>query len=464
MNQLSFLDSVLEATTTTTSSSRPSAPRIISANHDANTINWVKGMSDPGEMIGCGMYQELRRLAGEGDATYAARITEVLKTIPENHRKAIETAMRTAANKRAGLGSTRGLINCVSAFETPWHGLGTVTDRDLSVEEAIALSYMAGWNLTKVEQWIDWNGIKTATGCYAIVRGDNGAVLTEGKSVGNRYEVFSNEECFDFVDDILGGGARIETAFALGRGETVCVIAKMPQVVTHAPGDVSHTYLAIGAKHDGTGAIWTFPTEVRAACANSLRIAMQGRRLGCYFRHTKNVRQKVAQAQQALGLAVTSSTKTQELSDRLVSTPLTQPREYFETCLDSIVDVTVAGLPLTSKNLDGAELLSAMFKLDAAERKAAERTVEKTREKRSALLGEILDRYHSDRNNGMASIAGTAWSAYNAVTETADHSTKLNKFRGSDRDRQESRFNSVLEGRAADVKDMALETVLTLAK
>lgn len=462
MTQLSFLDSVIAATATV--SSRPSAPRVISSNNDVNQINWVNGLTDPGEMIACGAYQELRRLAGESDQAYAVRINEVLKTIPENHRLQIEAAMRTAAIKRANLGTTRGKINFVSALETPWTSLGTVVDRAMNAREAIQLASMDGWDLQKVKQWIDWNGEKIDTGCYAIVRGDNGAVLTIGKSIGGRYEIFTNEENFDFADDIAGGGGKFQTAGATGNGEQVWLQMEMPEVIEHAPGDVSHTYLMLGANHDGKGAIWVFPTSQRAVCANTRRIAMNGKRLGCYFRHTKNVRAKAAQAQQALGLARKSAVADAELSQRLVATPMAQPREYFDACLDSIVDVTVAGLPLTKKNLQGPELLSAIFQLDAAERKAAEKTVEKTKAKRAKLLGEILDRYHSDRNNGLQSIAGTAWSAYNAVTETADHSAKLNKFRGNDRTRQESRFESVLEGKAADTKDMALETILALAK
>lgn len=458
MTQLSFLDSVIAATSTV--SSRPSAPRIISEQHDMSRINFVAGMSDPGEMIRCGYRPELRRIAGETDAAYAERIRPLVMALPQHERDVI----MSAAINRAKLGTTRGKINLFTAFTPPWMELGVTVDRCLTSAEALHTASLDGWNLTKQEQWIDWEGVKKATGAYAIVRGDNGAILTYGKSVGQRYELFPNEACFDFSDAIIGAGAKFHTAGALGNGETVWMLAEMPEVIHHAEGDESHTYLFIGTTHDGSGAIWTFPTSTRVVCANTRRIAMQGKRLGCYFRHTKNVHTKAAQAQQALGLAKKSAAADQELSDRLTSTKLSQPLEYFETCLDSIVDVTVAGLPLTKKNLDGADLLSAMFKLDAAERKAAERTVEKTREKRSALLGEILDRYHSDRNNGLPSIAGTAWSAYNAVTETADHSTKLNKFRGSDRDRQESRFNSVLEGKAADIKDMALETVLAISK
>ena len=258
MNQTAFsFDAILDATTV---SSRPAAPRIISEQHDSSKINWVNGMTDPGEMIACGAYQQLRRLAGESDVAYAARLTETLKTIPENHRLQIETAMRAAANKRAGLASTRGKINLFTAFTPPWMELGVTVDRCLNSAEALHTASLDGWNLTKQEQWIDWEGIKKATGAYAIVRGDNGAILTYGKSVGSRYEVFTNEQCFDFTDRIVGAGAKFHTAGALGNGETVWMLAEMPEVIHHAEGDESHTYLFVGTTHDGSGAIWTFPT------------------------------------------------------------------------------------------------------------------------------------------------------------------------------------------------------------
>jgi hypothetical protein len=57
------------------------APRVVSEVHDSGTINWVAGLTDPGEMIRCGMYQVLRRMDGETDADYAARLPALLAAL-----------------------------------------------------------------------------------------------------------------------------------------------------------------------------------------------------------------------------------------------------------------------------------------------------------------------------------------------------------------------------------------------
>jgi hypothetical protein len=40
---LSLLDGIIEA--------QSSGPQIVGENHDLNNINWVNGLTDPGEMI-----------------------------------------------------------------------------------------------------------------------------------------------------------------------------------------------------------------------------------------------------------------------------------------------------------------------------------------------------------------------------------------------------------------------------
>jgi hypothetical protein len=75
---------------------------VVSAVHDLGAINWVAGMTDPGEMIGCGMYQELRRLDGETDAAYAARLPALRAALPAEHRAKFEAAGRGAVQKRPG--------------------------------------------------------------------------------------------------------------------------------------------------------------------------------------------------------------------------------------------------------------------------------------------------------------------------------------------------------------------------
>src|ERR1700723_236245 len=120
------LSDVLGATTVNfVGSRRVDSPTIVSSNHDASSINWVAGMSDPGEMIGCGMYQELRRLNGEKDDAYQTRLIALLANLPADVRRKIEAAGRKAGIGRANIDESNGKMNVFST-KAMWHGLGTV--------------------------------------------------------------------------------------------------------------------------------------------------------------------------------------------------------------------------------------------------------------------------------------------------------------------------------------------------
>lgn len=455
-----LLSSVIEATS--------HSPRnVVSSNHDVNSINWVRGMSDPGEMISCGYLPQLRRLPNEADADYAKRIMPIIMSLPLDERtRIIQTGMQSAI-RRANLNVTNGKVSMFSALVPPWHGLGVVLDGTANTAEALKAANLANWDLRKVEQWIDWNGNKVATGSFAIVRQDTGKVLTHGTSVGSRYQILSNEECFDFMDGVIAGGAQYETAGAIGNGETVWLLAKYPEIVRHAPGDESYTYLAFGTSHDGSSSIWCYPTNLRIECANTNRLALQGKRLGVNFRHTTNVKTKAKQAAEALGLAKRNNERYEALSHSLVEQRMLRPEAYFNVVLDDVLCKTeayqIAGQTMTKANLDSGELLKAVMTItDADERNTEEKRMKRAVETHKELLVDILERFESERNNNKPSIQGSAWAAYNAVTEHADHSP-LYRFRGTDTQRKESRFNSVLNGRAQEIKETALELVLAQA-
>ena len=64
--------------------------------------------------------------------------------------------------------------------------------------------------------------------------------------------------------------------------------------------------------------------------------------------------------------------------------------------------------------------------------------------------------------NTLPGVKHTAWAAFNAVSEWADHQRK---FRGrDDRDRAEGRLNSVWFGSSHQIKQKAYATALELAQ
>lgn len=427
-SQLSLLDSIIDSTIAI-----GAAPTIISEQNDGSKINWRNGLSDPAEM---------------------AKIAAASGT----------DAMINAALRRANLATKDGKVCFFSALVPAWHEIGKIISEATDSANAIQLAEL-DWDVNKIEQYIDFQDRRVQTGSFAIVRSDTGAILTYGKSVGGRYQTVNNKALFAFLDDVMGAGlARYETAGAIGNGERVFMLCKLPRTSTIARGDDVEYYVALVASHDGTLAIRVFPTANRIVCANTCDAALrQDGKRGVSLRHTTNVKQRVNDARRAIGLADQAAERFEQTAQTLAQTKMPNPLPYFKTTLDEIVDVSVADVAITQKTIDDRSALNAALAItNHDERAKAEEKYTKTLAKRGELLDAILSTYDNERNNGLASIAGSAWAAANAVTETLQHGSIL-RYKGSERERQENRFDSILDGRIADLSSNAVQNALTMA-
>jgi phage/plasmid-like protein (TIGR03299 family) len=431
MTQLSFLDTIIDAT----AAKGNGGVAIVSSQNDSRKINWRAGLSDPAEMM------KLARGAGE-----AAGIA--------------------AGLARANLAKNNGKICFASALVPGWHELGTIVSGLMTSDEALKHAGLANWDLKKIEQYVDFQDRRILTGAFAIVRGDNGDVLTYGKSVGSRYAILSNEASFDFLDAVVDGKqTRYETAGALGRGERVFVLASMPDAKTEiAEGDTVEPYILFTTSHDGSQSITCFPTSLRVCCQNTYRNAMKGRKgAGITIRHTTNMKTKVEAARRVLGLAHDAAAEFAETARTLASTPMPDPEAFFNLCLDDVVDVTIAGQKVTGRAITDRTVLDAILDIrDVEEKQQSAERLEKAKERRRELLDTILETYENERNNGLDSIRGTAWSAVNAVTEVAQHGDAV-RYKGDPRARAESRFDSIMDGRAQEITQAAIQHAMTLA-
>lgn len=440
MRMLSLLDSIID---------NHGGAQVVSQNDNASSINWVRGMSDPGEMIACGAYQQLRRHANESDDAYQARLIVLLKELPEDVRTKIETAMRAAALKRASLNTTNGRIAFASARVTPWHGLGTIVDRAMTSAEAIRLASL-NWNVEKLPMSHMWQGkVIEAKDTFALVRGDTGAKLG---TVGGRYQPIQNADAFSMLDTVLSEhGAKYETAGALYNGEKIFLLAQFPEKAFHVNGDAGEImpYVALFNPHDGSGCGNVFATDVRIECANTLRTARgTGKQKALKIRHTGDVRIKVRDAQAALGIAVQSFDEFRITAETLAIKTIEKPVAYFNGVLDVVLEMTSERMKAGFNPLD-----YAIAKHDSAlDLEKAQAKYKSECENRKGLLEEILER-HATPTNGNGD--NSAWHCFNAVTETADH-RKPGRNVGTQQDQRSRRFESILSGDADELKQAAL--------
>lgn len=172
------------------------------------------------------------------------------------------------------LATTNGRTAMMYAGEIPWHGLGTRLNEPATACEAIeaaGLNYQA-----------DLKDIQTTDGIpipqrKAVIRSDSRDVLGV---VGTSYVPVQNHQAFGFLDAVVADGSlRYHTAGALGKGERVWMLAKLPdEIRVKNSDDITEKYLLLSNSHDGSSSLRVHFTPIRVVCANTLAIAARNGR------------------------------------------------------------------------------------------------------------------------------------------------------------------------------------------
>ncbi|WP_144120944.1 DUF932 domain-containing protein [Catellatospora sichuanensis] len=221
-----------------------------------------------------------------------------------------------------------------------WHRLGTVTTDAMTAEQALSTALLAGWNVRKARlQAVDL----TADGVTILDVPDYQATIrthpVTGKPdllgvVGTDYKVIQNEECTELINLLVDeSGAHFETAGSLRGGRQVFLTMKLPRTLRVAGVDDIDLYLAVTTSHDGSAALRIDATPVRVVCANTQRMALRASRGHYTFRHTANVKGKIAQARSAIGLMFDYCDAFEAEAQAMIETELSLAR-FRKVCAD----------------------------------------------------------------------------------------------------------------------------------
>jgi phage/plasmid-like protein (TIGR03299 family) len=434
-----LLDAILSGTTYAPSAPAPSGqPVIVSESHNVQMINWVNGVMDPGEMIACGYLPNIRRMAGEQDEAYAARITPIVMALPIEQQERI----MDAAIKRASLDTSNGRIALMVAGDKAraahWHKLGVSVQDAVSAADAIRLAGL-NWEVLKIPMSYEYEGkTHVDSEVFALVRADTGAKVG---TVGARYQVIQNAHGFDFLDKVLSEfGAVYETAGAIYGGKKVWMQARFPHCGFTLPGGDENAALVMFSNSHGGEAAFVFPTVHRAVCANTRRIAMKDTDKGFSIRHTGSIKGKVDKARSLLGLSVKGFEKEKECASEMVLRNI-NVEKYAADVLDIVLDVTSAR---DNVNKLSADPLTAVLEVESAQNR-----LDRILKRKVNILEEILNVHESKT----CLPHGSAWAGYNAFSETADHGSMF-RFRG-ETDRDSRQLESILAGDADAAKQTA---------
>lgn len=305
--------------------------------------------------------------------------------------------------------------------EAPWHRLGCRIDGEpaLPGEGEVARAM----RLARLDWGVGLEPMLLRDGAEvpdrrAVVRDLDRQVLGV---VGMDYVPLQNSEAFGALAEACAEhGARVETAGALGRGERVWMLLRLPAQIEAAPGDRVDGYALVLTGHDGRTLYHARLTPVRVVCANTLAMALRDGQTMIRLRHVRGQVEQVAVAGAMVsalseGLAAQAASWRRLAARRLT---LAEASDYVDAVLGIEAEMEAAGA--------------------LARRRSS-----------------VLDLVAAGR--GVELAPGTAWAAYNAVTEHVDHARTARSPRvlaNADR--------SALFGPGADLKARALRLALEL--
>jgi phage/plasmid-like protein (TIGR03299 family) len=314
-----------------------------------------------------------------------------------------------------------GLAEAMYAGKPAWHGLGQVLENAPTSKDAMEAAHL-NWNVKKVpcfasipvEGGLPLN--KLIEGCFATVREDTNDTLG---IVRDRYQILQNVEAFGFMDTVLNeADVRYEACGALRGGQMVWLLAKLPNVGHVTEGDQQNLYALLFNSHDGSRAVTIIPTAVRVVCMNTLQLAeRQAGAKKLRIIHSGSISEKMEEARAVLGL-----------------------------CGDRFAEYLKEGQQLVRRAASKDEA-DEYFKILLPKEST------RTGNVRSAMLNTFVR-----EDDKLPTVYGTAWAAFNAVTDHVDHAFKS---KGHDAvSRMDNRFINIVMTQGAELKRSAIDLAL----
>lgn len=276
----------------------------------------------------------------------------------------------------------------------PWHGLGAEITEPMDIPAALRFARLADWNLRKMPLYVRdetrqvFRAVKN--GHVAVYRPADGNPIG---IVGNDYEIFSNEETFLGLGEALRQqNLPVITAGSLRHGSRTFMCFEHPQTASLPNGDQIKGHLLISTSHDGSLALQASDVEIVVVCANTLSMALGGASSIFRIKHTRNMRDSIAEASRLLRKAEEARAVKLAAATKLLGIHMT--RVEWTSFLETLVP-----LPVLADGIDAA----------------------KDRSTGNAIrLRDTLDTIylqHPTQDNKR----DTAWGAYNAVTFYTNH-------------------------------------------
>jgi phage/plasmid-like protein (TIGR03299 family) len=298
------------------------------------------------------------------------------------------------------LNMENGKASMMYTGQTPWHGLGKELANPATSSQAIKEANL-DWKVTKKRLYAIEGQEILKSDKYGIVREDKWG-KDDCKVLGvvsDAYTPVQNSSAFQFFDSIVGSNEAIyHTAGALGNGERIWILAKLPEEMVVKGDDIVQKFLLLANSHDGSLSVQIKFTPIRVVCQNTLTQAINTDTKGVTIPHSRNVHTRLSNAADTLGIIRTRFDDLQTVFKSMAAKQV--DRELLKKYHDSVF-----ALPKAIKTKEDESKAKMMEKMKEASR--------------------IY--FEGGMGNNMACIKGTLWAAYNGITEYIDHRRELNK-------------------------------------
>jgi phage/plasmid-like protein (TIGR03299 family) len=255
---------------------------------------------------------------------------------------------------------------------------------------------------------IDSEGVTPATYIdvpkkQGIIREDNNSVIG---IVGTKYKVVQNMEVFNALDTLVDAGdARYAAAGEFNGGANIWMVLELPQGINVA-NDPHAAFLLVKTSHDGSSSVVIKPIIERLFCANQVNGLISNKNGNRQRKYNEYTYRMTHSTNQELSIAdirnITNLTYTAIADYQLVANNLMQKSMTREQTLNFFKSVWA--LPSTVED-------TPYDLLTRGERK--QQTIAKeARAKAWAIYNE---------SETQENIRGTAFGAWHAVVEFADH-------------------------------------------
>ena len=266
--------------------------------------------------------------------------------------------------------------------ESPWHKLGQPM-KTMDVNAALKAAKL-DWRVElKDLLYDDGHGHMVKSKFRRTVIRD--VDQKELATVGNDYHPLQNADAFGVLQPACEKlGVTIETAGALGAGDRVWMLAKMPETVEIVPGDVVEQFFLVLTGHNGWSSYTARGTDVRVVCANTLSMATAGSRALIALKHTASLKDQFTQVSDVISKLLLAARDRSQSFKKLADRRLTA--DELHGYINDVLDIT--DQPPLNPLID---------------------------RRRKTILALV------ERGPGANFAPNTAWAAFNGVAAYVDH-------------------------------------------